>query len=499
MSTERNEGDTGSPEPAVRTTVLLWLVTVLTVFVVMITLGITMRLAQGQAISIDPTTFYAVMTMHGLGMAGTLFAAGLVIVWQIAATYVSPSVRVMRVSWLLFVVGAVGLLVATLIGGFGPGWYALYPLPFVNPVWPQWSIGLAIVSLMVMGVSWLLCQLDLLRAMAARYGVSNLLGWQYFKKDKPEQELPAPILVITVCAVAGTLGTLVGAATFVMYLIKWLAPQAQFDALLMKNTMFMFGHIIVNLAMYCGIGAVYAYLPAYTKHAWRLNRLTVIAWNATLVFILVAYFHHLYADFAQSHALQYAGLIASYMSAIPATAVTVFGVGSQVYGSGLRWTFTPLAFFLGILGWVVGGFAAVIDSTIAVNQIFHNTLWVPGHFHTYFLVGFVLILLGFIHRFVGSTAERLAKASLWAMVVGGYGFVLMFYLGGLYGVPRRYASYQAISVGSIAKTGTQLAFGGSIFATVILLGVLGFCVSLIVGRSKTKPAPAPAAALEATG
>lgn len=476
--------------PAVRRTVLLWLVTVLAVFVIMVLLGITMRLAQGRAITIELTTFYAVMTMHGLGMAGSLFSGGLAISWYIAARYVRPSVVLMRFSWVLFVFGAGGLLVATLVGRFGAGWYALYPLPFHNPTWPQWSIGLAVVSLMVMGLGWLLCQLDLLRAIAARYGVSNLLGWQYFTGG-PKEELPAPVLIVSVCSIAGTLATIVGAATFTMYLVRWIAPQTQLDPLLLKNTMFMFGHTIVNLAMYCGIGAIYTFLPAYTKHPWGLNKLTVAAWNATLIAVLGAYFHHLYADFAQSTTLQSVGLIASYLSTIPATAVTVFGVVSQVYGSGLRWTFTPLAFFLGIVGWVVGGLAAVIDATIAVNQVFHNTLWVPGHFHTYFVVGFVLILLGFIHRLVGSVAERLAMTSLGAMILGGYGFVVMFYLGGLSGVPRRFASYQAISFGSIAKDGAQLAIGGSIFATLFLAGVLGFCTSLATGRS-ARPASAPA-------
>ncbi len=482
MSTYMKGDDARSDEQAVRSTTLLWFVTVLAVFVIMITFGITMRLAQGQALDVALPVFYALMTMHGLGMVGATFSAGLAMIWFITASYAKPSVGLMRFALVLFIAGAVGLLAATLIGRFGAGWYALYPLPFHNPIWPQWSIGVAIVSLMLLGVSWLLCQLDILRALAVRYGVSKLLGWQYFSAAKPLEELPAPVLIVVMCTVAGTLGTLSGAATFAIYLFKWFAPQASFDALLLKNTMFLFGHIIVNLAMYCGIAAVYEFLPSYTKRSWGLNKITVLAWNATFIFILGAYFHHLYADFAQPTALQYAGQILSYSSAVPATAVTVFGVGSQVFGSGLRWTFTPLAFFLGILGWVIGGIAAVVDSTIAINQIFHNTLWVPGHFHTYFLVGFVFIMLGFVHRFAASGAERLATGSLWAMVVGGYSFVLMFYLGGLSAVPRRYASYQALSFGSIGGTGAHLALAGAIFAAVFLLGIVGFYVSLVRGR-----------------
>ena len=40
----------------------------------------------------------------------------------------------------------------------------------------------------------------------------------------------------------------------------------------------------------------------------------------------------------------------------------------------------------------VGGVAAVIDSTVAVNLVFHNTLWVPAHFHTYYLMGVVFMV-----------------------------------------------------------------------------------------------------------
>lgn len=463
--------------PSDRTVIGVWMFTALTVFALMVVFGILMRLTQGEQVQIDPGTFYALMTMHGLGMAGTLFSAGLVIVWTILTRYVRPSVGVLWTTYLLFLLGAVGLLAATLLGKFGSGWYALYPLPFVNPIWPGWSIGTAVVSLMLIGVAWLLVQLDMLRAIASRYGAGRILAWEYFRGE-PSEPLPAPILIASVCTVAGVLGTLFGAATLMMYLFKWLAPATNFDPLLLKNTMFMFGHTIVNVAMYCGVCAVYTILPSYTRRAWGVNRITAIAWNATLLFILVAYFHHLYMDFAQPKALHYIGQIASYGSAIPATAVTAFGVASQLYRSGLRWSFTPLAFTAAIVGWLIGGVAAVLDSTILINRTFHNTLWVPGHFHTYFLLGFVLMLLGFVHHVVRSRAERVAGAGLATMLAGGYGFVAMFLLAGIHSVPRRYASYSAIPLESVATSGTKLAVYGAGFASLFLLGALLFFASL---------------------
>lgn len=471
-----------TPERRDRVIAMTWLVTTLAIFALMVGLGITMRLAQAGQITLQPQTFYALMTMHGLGMAGTLFSAGIAILWLRLTRICRPSRAVMQLGYVLFTLGAVGLVAATLVGGFGPGWYALYPLPFVNAVWPSWSTGLAIGSLMLMGVAWLLVQLDILRAMAARYGVRRLLAWDHLRKEQPKEPLPALVLIASMCTIAGALAAVTGAATLMMYIFKWQAPTTDLDPLLLKNMMFMFGHTIVNVTMYAGIGVIYDVMPGYTKRPWKVNRLTAIAWNATLFFVLFAYFHHLYMDFAQPTGLHYFGQVASYASAVPATAVTVFGLGSQIYRSGIRWSFTPLAFSAGIVGWVIGGVAAVLDSTIAFNRVFHNTLWVPGHFHTYFVVGYVLILLGFMHHALRSRAERWAGIGLTAMVVGGYAFVLMFYLGGLGSVPRRYASYASIAAGDIAERGASLALYGAIAAVVFLLGALVFYASLLRGR-----------------
>lgn len=464
---------------AARRMTIVWVVTVLALFAVMVVLGITMRLAQGGDVAIQPTTFYALMTMHGLGMAGGLFSGGLAAMWFALSHHARLSVRVSQVAWSLVGAGAAGLLAATLGGGYGASWYQLYPLPFVNAAWPQWSIGLTVVAMMLLGVGWLLLQLDMLRAIVVRHGLGGLLGLRVLA-GAPGEALPPIVLIASVCAIAGGLGTVAGAAVMMLYLFQWLVPATTFDPLLLKNLMLFFGHIIVNVTMYCGIGVVYELLPSFTKQPWTLNKLVVVAWNATLLAILFAYFHHLFMDFVQPTGAQVTGQVVSYLSAVPATAVTIAGAFSQVHRSGIRWSFTPLAFYLGLMGWVVGGFAAVVDSTISVNLVFHNTLWVPGHFHTYFLVGFVFIFLGFAHWLLGSPARRVAVASLVMMLAGGYGFVMMFYLGGVDGVPRRYASYQMVPVPGVAQSGPQLATLGALFAALFLAGAVIFMASLAV-------------------
>jgi cytochrome c oxidase subunit I len=465
----------------------VWACTVPVLFLLLMLLGLTMRLQQADLITIDPDLFYAVMTLHGLGMAGTAFVGGYAALVYLLSRYVRVSLAVAWTTYLLTVVGVVGLAIASLVGRFGPGWYLLYPLPFFsNGVWPDWALGLGIVSLITLGVGWLLGQVDVFRALIQKYGLTNSLGWQYFRSVQAQRVEIRPIVLISVTGwlVPGILTTIDAAVLLMLYLFKQLNATVAFDPLLLKNMVFLWGHTLVNITMYIGLAIVYELLPKFTGRPWKTDVVVAVAWNAVLFLVLLAFLHHLYMDFAQPNALQYVGQIASYLSAIPATAVTVFGVISQVYRSGLRWQFVPLCFFLGTVGWVIGGFAAVVDSTIALNFVFHNTLWVPAHFHTYFLVGYFLMLCGFLYDFSGAQYERVAKTGLWLFVAGAYAFLVTFYLGGALGVPRRFASYSNIPIPSLVAWGQHLAAAASIFIAILLAGLLLVFVVIYTGLAR---------------
>ena len=62
------------------------------------------------------------------------------------------------------------------------------------------------------------------------------------------------------------------------------------------------------------------------------------------------------------------------------------------------------------MGWAIGGVAAVIDSTVMVNTRFHNTLWVPAHFHTYYVMGVVLMILGTVFHLADRAVEDCRRA-----------------------------------------------------------------------------------------
>lgn len=480
--------ETASADRGIRRTTLLWEMTALVLFAALAGIGLILRVGQGGFAEVGSERFYSFMTLHGLGMSGAMFVSALAAIWYLLSKQIGSFPSGIKLVYGLVMVGVIGLVVATGIGKFAAGWYLLYPLPFVNAVWASWASGLAIVSLLVLGVAWLAFQLILLVGLGRAYGFRNLLGWQYFHKSGPRTEIPPIVLITTVSILAGVVAIVSGAIFLAFNLYDWRSGATAFDPLLMKNLVFLFGHTIVNITMYLGLAVVYYLLPKYSGRPWPTNKIIVVSWNAALIFVLLAYFHHLYMDFVQPEAFQFIGQIASYASAVPATVVTIFGAIGQVYRSGMRWQFVPLTFFLALMGWVIGGFAAVVDSTIAVNTAFHNTLWVPAHFHTYFLMGYLLILFGFIYWLCRARAESLAKAALATMLIGGYGFLIAFYFAGALGVPRRYATYEMIPVEGVKSAGIVTAEFGAIFAAVFLAGFVAYIAALVL-RPMPKAAP----------
>jgi cytochrome c oxidase subunit 1 len=163
------------------------------------------------------------------------------------------------------------------------------------------------------------------------------------------------------------------------------------------------------------------------------------------------------------------GELASFLAAIPVVVITVYGAVLLVHRSGMRWTLGSMFLFTGLIGWVVGGVAAVLDSTIPFNVDLHNTLWVPAHFHTYLLEGVVLFTLGWVFVNLEQRAGASSGALIrWLAGLGVFGggalFVLGFYIAGAAGVPRRYAVEP--------PPGPYLAGIATVGAILVLVGLL---------------------------
>lgn len=453
----------------------LWIIIVLVLFVISIVLGIFMRLSQGEIIEQTPLTFYANMTTHGFTMIGIWFVAGMAAINYLMQRYVKTNFTVNLIAMLLTVIGVLLFWYSTFVGKFNAAWTFLYPLPFKLFGAESWATFLFLIALTVLGVAWLIWSLSLMTQLLRKYTIPQAFAWQHFKKN-PKVETP-PFVLIAMITLVGIITCLIAAVVLIALFFTEYFSNGDFvnDALLMKNLTYFFGHTIANEMLYLGLAVIYELFGEVSgRPKWKTTWYVALGWNCTLVFILTAFFHHLYMDFVQPEGLQIIGQLASYLASLPAAGVTVFSVFIAVYRNKIKWSITNLLFFLGIAGWVIGGLGAVIDATITNNVVLHNTLWVPAHFHTYNAMGNVLFSIAFFYWFAtkyvqSNRIEKNVKLVLATLLIGGIGFLMAFYIAGADSIPRRYSNYP-----SDFSTAAPLAIMGAVFASVYLIAILIF-------------------------
>ncbi len=449
-----------------RAAVLAYLAVSGIVLLLMMLLGLTMRLAQAQWIDVEPDFFYVVMTMHGAGMVGIAGLSGAAVMWHFVRRHVPVSTAVFLVNLVFFLIGAVLILGAGFIGGFGAGWTFLFPLPaHSGELWSANAAAAYLVGLMIIGVGFLLLHLDIARGILSVYGgLGAALGVKQAFGLAPEKGGPPPaVAASTMVLIVNILGIALGAAVLVVSLVNLYVPSFTFNALAAKNMIYFFGHVFINATIYMAVIAVYEILPVYTHRPWKANRAFYFAWVLSTAMVLTVYTHHLLMDFAMPAWALVAGQIISWLSGLPVLLVTAFGTLANVYRSGLRWNLAAALVFVGVAGWAIGVIPAIADGTIAVNSVMHNTQWVPGHFHTYLLLGMVAMMLGFTAYLTRPQPRYgLGWIGFWLYVGGGTLFVLAFLLAGSESVPRRYAVHVAswLPYDRVGSVGAALAVTG---------------------------------------
>jgi len=242
--------------------------------------------------------------------------------------------------------------------------------------------------------------------------------------------------------IVNTLGLVSGAAVLAVSLINIAVPGFAVDALLAKNMIYFFGHVFINATIYMTVVAVYEILPVYAGREWKASKPFLWGWTASTLMVLIAYPHHLLMDFVMPKWVLIVGQVASYTAGLPVLVVTAYGALTLVYRSGIRWDAASSLLFLSMFGWAAGIVPAIVDATIMVNLVMHNTMWVPGHFHFYLLLGMTAMVFGFMY-FLGHDRETgesvLDRLAVWVFALGGLGFAFVFLYSGKEGVPRRWA------------------------------------------------------------
>jgi cytochrome c oxidase subunit 1 len=244
-------------------------------------LGLVMRLTQAEVLGVSPAWFYRLMTLHGGGMITGVLLGMMGALWYVLRADVPLRAGWMLASYVLITTGVLGVLVATLVGGFGAAWTFLPPLPFFAAgQWPVWSESLFFVGMLLVGAGFFVYCLDVLEQVTTAYGgVTRALGWRYLLGREPEAPPPQAIAA-TVVAIDGLLSMTAGMAIVLGLLGRTYDAGVDFDALVAKNLVYFFGHSISNLVIYLAAGAVYVLMPRYAGRPYETNKAFVAGWTS---------------------------------------------------------------------------------------------------------------------------------------------------------------------------------------------------------------------------
>lgn len=417
-------------------------------FVLMMMLfGTLMLLSQGEIIRLDMAEFYEIMTMHGTGMIGFAALGASAVMWYFLKPYVELGSGILSLNLAMTLLGAVLVVIGIFGFDFAGAWTFLYPLPAISGgAWGVTGAALYLLGMLLIGTGFLLFYLDIARAIGKAYGgLGNGLGWrQLFGKDKGYGP-PAAVVAGTMVSIVNVTAIAAGAVVLAMSLINLFIPSFTVDPLLAKNLTYAFGHIFANSIIYMAVIAVYEILPRATNRPWKSNKAFLFAWNCSTLFTIIIYPHHLLMDTVMPRWALILGQALSYMNGIPVLVVTAYGALMILYRSGIRWNLASGFMTMAMFGWVAGVIPAIVDATIRVNYIMHNTKWVPGHFHMYMGLGAISMIFGFMYfanEAHGGFKERAVdRWSFWLYSLFFFGMSGSFLFSGASSSPRRWAEH----------------------------------------------------------
>lgn len=366
------------------------------------------------------------------------------------------------------------------------------------PLQAHWSyyLGLALVVVS----TWL--------AMANMVVV--LVGW---KRQNRGDRIPLLAYISIVSYVMWMLASVPIAVEFLGFLLPWSLGWTELIDPLFTRTLFWFtGHAIVYAWLLPAYVSWYALIPRQVEGELISDSYTRIVWILFLLLSIPTGMHHQYTDPGITTTMKAVHGVLTFGVFFPslATAFSVMAAleigGRRRGGTGLLgwWRKLPwgdpsvVAQLLAMLTFVLGGATGLINASYTMNQVIHNTTWVPGHFHMTVGTAVALTLMGVGYWLVPYLtrrrlfSRRLALVSVWTYTIGVLIFARGMISGGLQGMPRRtFIAEATYSAESWQLPGILTGVGGSI----MFLGVMAFFVviglTIVAGEKGAGPADVP--------
>jgi cytochrome c oxidase subunit 1 len=431
-------------------------------------------------------TYYQGLTAHGVLMALVLtfsFANGfLALMTARALGRPLPTGLVVASAWSLFLgTGLAGFAIAT---GKASVLYTFYA-----PLKAHWTFYLGGALLVIS--TWLL-------------SAALFVGLARWRRENPGQRIPLLAYISVLTFAMWDIASLGIGVEVVGFLLPWsLGIWDKIDPLLTRTLFWFSGHAIVYFWLLPAYVSWYALIPRQNGGRIFSDSLTRLVFLMFLCLSIPVGFHHQYADPGISSRMKFVHGVLTFGVFFPSL-VTAFSVmaalengGRNRGGKGLLGWIRKLSWgdpsvsaqLLAMLVFLLGGVTGLINASYSLNQVVHNTTFIPGHFHMTVGTAVALSIMGIAYWLVPWLTGRrlvfrgLAVAQGWVYSIGVLILARGLIQGGLEGMPRRSAVVASSYMGSvpdwhyagqIAGVGGVIMFVGIAMWAVVIAGTVLF-------------------------
>jgi cytochrome c oxidase subunit 1 len=418
--------------------------------IVLLTLGIYHGLMQTiyrsgviHESSVAHLDYYQGLTLHGVINAIVLTSFFAVAFGHATMTFYLKKEPNKTVTWLSLVMMVTGTLLAAwaMLSGNASVLYTFYPpLKAV----PGFYIGAA---LLIIG-SWVP-----LFNWAAMY-----VRW---RRENPEAKMPLAVLGTLVNFTIWFVCTLAVAYEVVVLLLPWsMGITKEVNVTLARTLFWFFGHALVYFWLLPSYIMYYTMLPKIAGGKLYSDLAGRIAFFLFLLLSVPIGVHHQFSDPGIEQNTKFFQSILTFGVALPSF-ITAFTLAASLEYAGkkrgakglLGWmkklpyldynNYLFAYMISGLILFIFGGLTGIVNASYSLNNVIHNTAWLPGHFHMTVAGPVFLGIIG-MSLYLMSTLKGkqiyLPKVNviipyLWLIGVLIFSTGLMW--GGLIGEPRR--------------------------------------------------------------
>jgi cytochrome c oxidase subunit 1 len=372
--------------------------------------------------------------------------------------------RLNLASLYCYVVGAVWVVAALVLGGADTGWTFYPPYSSVSPSAVTWVVS----GVFILGISSTMTGINFivsthtLRAKGMTWNRVPLFVWTIYATS-----------IVLVCAtpVLGMALLLVA----VDHAFHWglFDPQLGGDPILYQHLFWFYSHPAVYIMILPAMGVMSEVVETFSRRFTLSYEWMVVATVGIAIVGFLVWGHHMFVSgmsATDTIAVSFFSMAVAVFSAIK-----VFLWVGTLYRGSIAFK-TPLAYFVAfvfLFGW--GGLSGVAVATASLDVQWHSTYFIIAHFHFVMVGAAMMGFLSGLHywwpkMFGRMYPERFALVTASAVFVGFVGtFTPQFLLGNM-GMPRRYGEYPPqFQVLNVISTAGSWALASGLLATLAYL------------------------------